>query len=54
MAQGFLFSKPLKKEKMDELIKKIEQFAKTKPNKRYSLKDLPQDSTTSLKSIARG
>lgn len=52
MAQGYLFSRPLKKEKMDELIKKIEQFSKTKPDKRYSLKDLSQDSTKSLKTIA--
>ena len=54
MAQGYLFSRPLKKEKMDELIKKIEQFSKTKPGKRYSLKDLAQDSTTSLKRKAHG
>ena len=54
MAQGFLFSEPLKKEKMDELIKKIERFSKTKPNKRYSLKDLSQDSTKSLKKTANG
>lgn len=52
MAQGYLFSRPLKKEKMDELIKKIEQFSKTKPDKRYSLKDLSQDSTKNLKTIA--
>jgi diguanylate cyclase (GGDEF)-like protein/PAS domain S-box-containing protein len=52
MAQGYLFSRPLKKEKMDELIKKIEQFSKTKPGKRYSLKDLSQDSIKSLKTIA--
>ncbi len=52
MAQGYLFSRPLKKEKMDELIKKIEQFSKTKPDKRYCLKDMSQDSTKSLKTIA--
>jgi len=52
MAQGYLFSRPLKKEKMDELIKKIEQFSKTKPDKRYSLKDLSQDFTKNLKTIA--
>jgi len=52
MAQGYLFSRPLKKEKMDELIQKIEQFSKTKPDKRYSLKDLSQDSTKNLKTIA--
>ncbi|MDX2441102.1 MAG: EAL domain-containing protein [Desulfobacterales bacterium] len=54
MAQGFLFSKPLEKKKMDALIEKIEKFSKTKPNKRYSLKDLLQDSTTSLKKTAYG
>jgi Amt family ammonium transporter len=54
MAQGYLFSRPLKKEKMDELIKKIELFSKTKPDKRYSLKDLSQDSTNSLKRTANG
>lgn len=54
MAQGYLFSRPLKKEKMDELIKKIERFSKTKPDKRYSLKDLSQDSTNSLKRTAHG
>jgi len=54
MAQGYLFSRPLKKEKMDELIKKIEQFSKTKPDKRYSLKDLLSDSTTSLKMTSHG
>ena len=54
MAQGFLFSKPLEKEKMDALIKKIEKFSKTKPNKRYSLKDLSQDSIKSLKRTAHG
>ena len=54
LAQGFLFSKPLEKKKMDVLIKKIEKFSKTKPNKRYSLKDLSQDSTTSFKRTAYG
>jgi len=54
MAQGYLFSRPLKKEKMDELIKKIEQFSKTKPDKRYSLKGVSQDSAKSLKKIAQG
>ena len=54
LAQGFLFSKPLEKEKMDALIKKIEKFSKTKPNKRYSLKDLSQDSIKSLKRTAHG
>ena len=54
MAQGYLFSRPLKKEKMDELIKKIERFSKTKPDKRYSLKDMSQDSATSLKRTANG
>lgn len=54
MAQGYLFSRPLKKEKMDELINKIEQFSKTKPGKRYSLKDLLSDSTTSLKIASNG
>ena len=52
MAQGYLFSRPLKKEKMDELINKIEQFSKTKPDKRYCLKDMSQDSTKSLKTIS--
>ncbi len=54
LAQGFLFSKPLEKKKMDVLIKKIEKFSKAKPNKRYSLKDLSQDSTTSFKRTAYG
>jgi Amt family ammonium transporter len=54
LAQGYLFSKPLKKEKMDELIKKIELFSKAEPNKRYSLKDLLGQSTTNLKEVARG
>lgn len=54
LAQGFLFSRPLKKEKMDELIKKIEQYSKTEPDKRYSLKDLLLHSTTSLNKEARG
>jgi len=54
LAQGFLFSKPLEKKKMDALIKKIEKFSKTKPNKRYSLKDMSKDSKTSLKKAAYG
>ncbi len=54
LAQGFLFSEPLEKKKMDALIKKIEKFSKTKPNKRYSLKDLAKDSNTSLKKAAHG
>jgi len=54
LAQGFLFSEPLEKKKMDALIKKIEKFSKTKPNKRYSLKDLAKDSKTSLKRTAYG
>jgi len=54
LAQGFLFSEPLEKKKMDALIKKIEKFSKTKPNKRYSLKDLAKDSNTSLKRTAYG
>ncbi|MEA3436911.1 MAG: bifunctional diguanylate cyclase/phosphodiesterase, partial [Thermodesulfobacteriota bacterium] len=54
LAQGFLFSKPLEKKKMDVLIRKIEKFSKTKPNKRYSLKDLSEDSKTSLKRTAYG
>lgn len=52
LAQGHLFSRPLKKEKMDELIKKIERFSKAEPNKRYSLKDLLLHSATSLKKKA--
>lgn len=54
LAQGYLFSRPLKKEKMDELIQKIEQFSKAEPNKRYSLKDLLLHSATSLKKEVRG
>ncbi|MBT8357848.1 MAG: EAL domain-containing protein [Desulfobacterales bacterium] len=54
LAQGFLFSRPLKKEKMDELIKKIEQYSKTEPDKRYSLKDLLLPSPASFNKEAHG
>jgi diguanylate cyclase (GGDEF)-like protein/PAS domain S-box-containing protein len=40
LAQGFLFSKPLKKKKMEALIRKMERFARTNPGMRYSLKEL--------------
>jgi diguanylate cyclase (GGDEF)-like protein len=40
LAQGYLFSKPLKKKKMDTLIRNMERFAKTNPGMRYRLKDL--------------
>jgi len=43
LAQGFLFSKPLEKKKMDALIKKIEKFSKMNPDKRYSLKGMLSD-----------
>lgn len=36
LAQGFLFSRPLQKEKMDELIKNIDRFACLNPNLHYS------------------
>ncbi|MDY6790478.1 MAG: bifunctional diguanylate cyclase/phosphodiesterase [Thermodesulfobacteriota bacterium] len=52
LAQGHLFSRPLKKEKMDELIEKIERYSRAEPNKRYSLKDLLLHSATSLKKKA--
>ena len=36
LAQGFLFSRPLQKEKMDELIKNIDRFACLNPDLQYS------------------
>jgi Amt family ammonium transporter len=40
LAQGYLFSKPLKKKKMDTLIRNMKRFAKMNPGMRYRLKDL--------------
>ena len=36
LAQGFLFSKPLHKEKMEELIGNMDRFACLNPHLRYS------------------
>ena len=40
LAQGYLFSKPLKKKKMEALIRNMERFARTNPGMHYSLRDL--------------
>jgi hypothetical protein len=45
LAQGFLFSKPLHKEKMEELIENMDRFACLNPNLHYNnpSNDAPPD-----------
>jgi EAL domain-containing protein (putative c-di-GMP-specific phosphodiesterase class I) len=40
LAQGYLFAKPLKRKKMDQLIRDIARFAELNPDLPYSLKDM--------------
>ena len=40
LAQGYLFARPLQREKMDQLIEAMAQFAELNPELPYSLKDM--------------
>jgi EAL domain-containing protein (putative c-di-GMP-specific phosphodiesterase class I) len=40
LAQGYFFARPLKREKMDQLIRDIAHFVELNPGLPYSLKDM--------------
>ena len=52
LAQGFLFSRPLEKEKMEALIARIDRFACLNPDLRYSDRSETADSDSDAKSTS--